>query len=263
MPNGRYDYKEITGTTTTTTYSYTRIISYTYNRIVSYTYPTISNYGYAKIVGYSRNYTSYTTNITTQVYDYVFRDGDYSTDTIDGKILVLGKARVYVSGDISLTGQESITITPGLATSPNRFTIYAAGANVKLTGNGVINQTGDAKNFYLYGLPTNKEIDISGNGTFAGVIYAPDAKLHMGGGGNNTQDFVGAAVVGSVKMNGHFKFHYDESLSKSGPASGFVISAWNEMPTPSQKGVSLLKVTTPPNDGTTTTTTTTSSTIQQ
>jgi len=40
----------------------------------------------------------------------------------------------------------------------------------------------------------------------------PGAYFKLGGGGNNTYDFVGAAVVGSMKLNGYFHFHYDESV---------------------------------------------------
>jgi hypothetical protein len=51
----------------------------------------------------------------------------------------------------------------------------------------------------------------------------------MGGGGSTAYDFVGAAVVGSATMNGHFKFHYDENLTRNGPKSGYVATSWTEL----------------------------------
>ena len=44
-----------------------------------------------------------------------------------------------------------------------------------------------------------------------------------------TQDFIGASVSSTVKMNGHFHFHYDESLGRSGWAQGYVVNSRNEI----------------------------------
>jgi hypothetical protein len=51
----------------------------------------------------------------------------------------------------------------------------------------------------------------------------------MGGGGTTPYDFVGAGVVGSATMNGHFRFHYDENLTRGGPKSGYVATSWSEL----------------------------------
>ncbi len=50
----------------------------------------------------------------------------------------------------------------------------------------------------------------------------------MGGGGNDTWDFVGASVSRTVKMNGHFNFHFDENLARIGPGRGYIPVSWNE-----------------------------------
>ena len=47
-----------------------------------------------------------------------------------------------------------------------------------------------------------------------GTIYAPHADFTLGGGGKDTIDFVGSSVTKTVKMNGHYKFHYDENLAE-------------------------------------------------
>ena len=51
----------------------------------------------------------------------------------------------------------------------------------------------------------------------------------LGGGGSTIYDFVGSTITATVTMNGHFKFHYDESLSRLGPSRGYVVSSWNEI----------------------------------
>ena len=85
------------------------------------------------------------------------------------------------------------------------------------------------RSFY-YGLPNNTSVDVSGNGTFTGVLYAPSAAMSLSGGGSSDEDFTGAAIAKTVTMNGHFNFHYDEALKKFGPFRGFIVTSWNEMP---------------------------------
>ena len=64
---------------------------------------------------------------------------------------------------------------------------------------------------------------------FTGALYTPSADFTLGGGGSTTTDFIGAAIVKTVGMNGHYNFHYDEALSKYGPNKGYVVTSWNEM----------------------------------
>jgi hypothetical protein len=43
-------------------------------------------------------------------------------------------------------------------------------------------------------------------------------------------------------MNGHFNFHYDENLGRSGPLRGFIATSWDEIkqdPIPPPSPVSL------------------------
>jgi hypothetical protein len=107
--------------------------------------------------------------------------------------------------------------------------MYVAAANASFGGRGVVNETGNALNFKYWGMPSNETLSLKGNAAFVGVIYAPEAAFHLGGGGQDTLDFVGACVVGSVKMNGHYNFHYDEALKQIGPASGYVVDGWREV----------------------------------
>jgi hypothetical protein len=78
-------------------------------------------------------------------------------------------------------------------------------------------------------LPSNKNIKFHGNGEFTGTIYAPEADLHLAGGGSGDGDFSGASVTRTVRMNGGFNFHYDEALRRLILGKGYVVYTWNEM----------------------------------
>jgi choice-of-anchor A domain-containing protein len=109
------------------------------------------------------------------------------------------------------------------------LTIYMAGSSFKTAGNAGLNNL--SKNpiaLALYGLPTCTSIDLGGNAALSGTVYAPQAAFSLGGGGNNTYDFVGASISKTVTMNGHFNFHYDENIARVGPSRGYVATSWAE-----------------------------------
>jgi hypothetical protein len=134
-------------------------------------------------------------------------------------------AILYVVGDVSLSGKnDKIEVQPGAS-----LRMYVAGANTSIKGQGVINNAGNATNFFYFGLPSNKSIAFGGNAAFIGAIYAPAADFTLGGGGSDTKDFIGASVTGTVKMNGHFRFHYDENLGRLTDGGRFLITSWNEI----------------------------------
>jgi len=144
---------------------------------------------------------------------------------LSGKLTVTGHVVVYVpaGGSVSFSGQEGITLAPGAT-----LKVYSGAASASISGKGVINP-GGALNFQYYGLPTNTSLSLGGNAAFAGSIYAPSANLTLGGGGSDIYDFVGSCIVGTVTMNGHFKFHYDEALAKIGPPRDYIGTSWAEM----------------------------------
>jgi len=92
-----------------------------------------------------------------------------------------------------------------------------------------MNLNQDASKYQVVGLPGCTSIDLGGNGAFTGTIYAPNADLKMGGGGSNVYDTVGAIVVNSAKLNGHFNFHYDEMLGRIAGPVIYKVASWNEI----------------------------------
>jgi hypothetical protein len=161
-------------------------------------------------------------------YAYVAGGGNFELPSISlsgkDKILVTGKAVLLVRGNVSMSGQSLIEIEPGAS-----LQLYVEGASTSIGGQGIMNANAKAASFGYWGMKSNTTVSISGNAAFTGTIYAPDAALTMNGGGNNTYDFVGATISNTVKMNGHFQFHYDEALGKIGPRSGYTITSWNEI----------------------------------
>ncbi len=167
------------------------------------------------------------TTIGGATYRHVIASsGDYTASTLSGSVYVQSNvnARVYLRDSVSLTGKDEIRIDP----RAQRLTVYMEGSQFKLGGNGVVNGTGNAGSFLYFGLPSNTAIDFGGNAAFTGAIYAPQAAFTLGGGGKDEMDFIGASVTKSVKMNGHYNFHYDENLANIGPSRGFVPTAWAE-----------------------------------
>lgn len=164
-------------------------------------------------------------------YSYLLGDGRYYLCSANmsgsSRMMVTGKADLFVNGDFKMAGQSSIVITPGA-----KLTLWVAGT-VSFAGQGIYNESGKARNCEVYGMPTCKSISMGGNAEFAGVIYAPYAAFNLIGGGNDEVDFIGSSITASVQMGGKYQFHYDESLANWGPIKGFTVVGWDEM-TPTQ-----------------------------
>jgi hypothetical protein len=153
---------------------------------------------------------------------YIYLDGgiggrDYflpSGMSLTGKIYVEGHVRLLVTGNsaINLTGSDIIKIKSG---TNNSLQIFADVANVAIGGQGVANDN-TANQFYYFGTDRNTSLSFGGNGTFTGIIYAPNASLQLNGSGGTPIDFSGCAVARSIKVNGNLNCHYDENLLRAG-----------------------------------------------
>jgi len=166
--------------------------------------------------------------IDGQDYKYVILlSGRYHTEGLQGSLYVGTnvQATLVLTANTKLTGsQDRIYLAPGA-----QLMLYMDAPLFSLKGQGVINSSGRAENFLYFGTPRNTTVSLGGNASFTGAIYAPDADFTLGGGGRDTYDFVGASVTKTVKMNGHFNFHYDENLRRVGPSRGFVVTSWREL----------------------------------
>ena len=148
--------------------------------------------------------------------------------TFSGTLLSTGANQVWLKNGGSLgatnIGSGSLVIYVGQTSGGS--------ASLSLSGNGNMNYPGLARNLQIYGLPTLTSMDFHGNAVWCATIYAPEAAFVGGGGGNNTQDSIGSVAVNSVTLNGHWNFHYDESLKGYGPNRGWVGKSWTEVKYP-------------------------------
>ena len=161
-------------------------------------------------------------------FDYVVPPGNYRL-TQD---LNLNNRKMYFSGPTTLILDKNLSISGqgGMVLGTNaNLQLYMNGPTATIAGNGINNLSGIANNFNYWGTPNNKELTIQGNGDWIGTVYAPQAVAKFGGGGATGDDFSGAMVVASVKLNGHYKFHYDEATGVYGPRRGYTITSWNEL----------------------------------
>jgi hypothetical protein len=120
-----------------------------------------------------------------------------------------------------MSGASAIVIAPGAS-----LELYGGGANASIT---TLNNAGNCSSFRYFGLPSNTALSLGGNSAFLGSIYAPGAFFTLGGGGSDWVDFQGACVVNAIRMNGHYKFHFDENLRRKGPVRGFQVAEWKEI----------------------------------
>ncbi len=157
----------------------------------------------------------------------ILSSGDYSIPYLDTSLYVGTnvKARIRMDGDVKLTGSgDDFHLARG-----SQVSLYMTAASFSIKGNGIVNENGNASSFYYFGLPANTTVSFGGNASFTGAVYAPQADFTLGGGGNTKYDFIGASITKSVKMNGHFNFHYDENLRRVGPGRGYIPWDWGEL----------------------------------
>jgi hypothetical protein len=164
------------------------------------------NSGLALIVGPSTN--KYMLG-TGQYY----LNGDFILENNES-MYISGTATVYVTGNFAMGNTSSIVISAGA--SLKLYIGSSSGAAV-YASLGMVNTLGNANSFQLYGLPTLTSLAWGGNTAYLGTVYAPKASLTLGAGGSTALDFQGAVSVQSISMNGHFNFHFDESLKQWGP----------------------------------------------
>ena len=180
-------------------------------------------------------WTPATTNVVigTNTYNYAFGPGFNNPDYTNFTVANLKNQSIYVSNatvTLLLIGDASPSYieVAGNSNFAGHLNIYMDGANFTLGGKSSVDG-GLAANLSYYGTTNNTQITFGGNASFTGTIYAPEADFSLGGGGSGVYDFVGAAVLRSATMNGHYNFHFDEALLTTGFKRGFVPNSWREL----------------------------------
>jgi hypothetical protein len=136
-----------------------------------------------------------------------------------------GYIEIYVTGDVSATGNAQIIVKPGV-----KAKLYFAG-NVKIAGNGIENGGNQPGNLQMYGVTpapgTPRTFELGGNSLLSAAVYAPDFDVQINNGGTRGSAF-GSFVGKTVKMTGVTDLHYDEALGSGGLISNYKIVSWFE-----------------------------------
>jgi hypothetical protein len=161
------------------------------------------------------NYPGFTYVTTTS--------GDYTLNGLTTSLIVPSNktVRLYITGNVDITSSPGITVQKG-----GNLTLYMGGASFSVSGSGTLNVGGTAASFSYMGLASNTSIKMSGNASFTGTIYAPNADLGPTSG--NTEIF-GSVLVKSATMSGNATFHFDDALLDGGMIRGYVGKSWEEI----------------------------------
>lgn len=133
-------------------------------------------------------------------------------------------AGTWVCDSVRIQGNKKVTTS-------GPVTLYVRGS-CDIQGNGIVNggiTTGGIarpQDLMIYGLPGCTSVSIGGNGAFTGVMYAPNAEIHINGNGG-----IWGAVVGNhVTFSGNNgSLHYDVALKGvAGTVVGFRAKHWQE-----------------------------------
>jgi hypothetical protein len=170
-------------------------------------------------------YSATSTNEWTLVSGNYYYGGTFTIGNTK-TLLVTGNSTLYVTGSFNGNQNSEIKILDGVTLKIYIGTETGSGVSASF---GQVNNTGNANNFQIYGLPTCTSFTLSGNGQYVGTVYAPQAALAYNGGGVNALDFQGSCVIKSANINGQFNIHYDINLARNGPPSGYTVSSWQEL----------------------------------
>lgn len=174
----------------------------------------------------TKGHTTTVTVTSTTAHDFT-TSGYYIINDSDAIIVEPG---VTVNLDVKglSFSPSAIQIHGGTANSGTAYVYLDGPTSVGIAGNTAIDASNRPENLWYFGLPSLTSVTYSGDSTFVGVIYAPEADLTLNGGGGNI-GLIGASTTKTVTMNGHYNFHYDEWLSTLSPSRGYIPFSWQEL----------------------------------
>jgi len=143
------------------------------------------------------------------------------TSTSVDCLLVIDETCELLVGDLTILGGGSILIEEDALA-----TFYVTG-EVKIGGNGIVNESAIPGQLRIYGTNTCTEIDIAGTPDFYGVVYAPEAEIVCSG----NSDVYGSLVGNYIRLGGTTHIFWDQCLQDdSSIPSLVVVRDWQELP---------------------------------
>ncbi len=148
--------------------------------------------------------------------------GDYlmSNVTVPGgkSMLITGNVRLYVNDKFEINGSGFVKIAPG-----GSLQVYIGKTGI-ISGSAIVNDTQNARNCAIYGMPTCTTLTYSGSTAYIGTVYAPQANFTLSG----STDVFGSFVANSFNCSGSMGIHYDEALGNPYKLA-FEIVSWEEL----------------------------------
>jgi choice-of-anchor A domain-containing protein len=132
-------------------------------------------------------------------------------------------AGTYIMNSLTLVGNAVLVIdsgpvilnVAGQGIGPNQYV-------VDFNGGSLTNATLNPLNFQILYAGTS-DIRLRGGAAAAGTVYAPNADITLGGGG----DFYGSLIGYSVEVSGDTALHYDRNLSNTAYTIGnYILSSF-------------------------------------
>jgi Tfp pilus assembly protein PilX len=158
--------------------------------------------------------------------------------SLNGKqvLTILGQVTLVLTAGsgmqaLDIEGNATINIPTG-----SSLTLYTAG-DIKIAGNGLTNgnvQPITCQFWGTNGTAAGQNIELTGNGSLAGVVYAPNAIVKLNGNG----DMMGSVIAYDIIVAGNAAYHYDESLASFGDA-GYGVTQWREITTGAERSAYL------------------------
>lgn len=157
----------------------------------------------------------------------------YSTTSVtmagSDALRIRGPVDLIVTGNVSFGGNSYLSVGDGGTAATSSFNLYSPGT-ITLGGNGTLNYTDSPAKTTIWGTaasPATQTINVSGNSSFIGTIYAPNATISLTGSGDTS----GSVIGSSVTVGGNGRFHYDTKLAEVQATldTSFRISAWSEL----------------------------------
>ncbi|HUG12055.1 MAG TPA: hypothetical protein VMM36_13630 [Opitutaceae bacterium] len=147
-------------------------------------------------------------------------------------------ALVVLEGDLMVSKKVGSVTYLNEYTGAGEAKLYVKG-DISISGNGSFNAPYKPAALQVYGTLTEAEyaagarqnITIGGNGGLSAAVYAPNAATVMNGGGSSGY-FAGAIVSRSTRVNGNgYKVLFDEDLQEITDPSSYTVSGWAELST--------------------------------
>jgi hypothetical protein len=118
----------------------------------------------------------------------------------------------YEMSSLSTSGNGQISLIPGSNGQYGLVRFFVLGNSssnaVQISGNGVVNGSSIPGNFQIW-YSGSQNIQLSGNGSLFGTVYAPKANISISGNGA----IYGAIVGYTISDSGNGNIHFDQSLS--------------------------------------------------